>query len=61
MVYFHYHFRFLADMPSGAVFVVFGIVASLTEGVGSAMGRTTALALLPYLYPSHVGLLTVSL
>jgi MFS family permease len=49
---------FLTYMPPGAVFVVFAIVLRSTEGVGWAMGKTTTLALLPYLYPSHVGLLS---
>ena len=53
--------RFLTYMPPGAVFVAFGIVLRSTEGVGWAMGKTTTLALLPYLYPSHVGLLAVCL
>ena len=51
--------RFLVDMPPGAVFVVVGIVLRSAEGVGWAMGNTTTLALLPYLYPSRVGLLSV--
>jgi MFS family permease len=50
--------RFLVDMPPGAVFVVVGIVLRSAEGVGWAMGNTTTLALLPYLYPSRVGLLS---
>ena len=45
--------RFPADMPAGAVFIVFGIVLRMTEGVGWAMVKTTSLALLPYLFPSH--------
>ena len=53
--------RFLADMPAGAVFNVFGIVLRMTEGVGWAMVKTTSLALLPYLFPSNIGMLTVSL
>ena len=45
-------------MPAGAVFIVFGIVLRMTEGVGWAMGKTTSLA---YLFPSNIGMLTVSL
>lgn len=48
-------------MPPGVVFVVFGILLGSIEGVGWAMGKTTILALLPTLYPSHVGLISVSL
>ena len=48
-------------MPAGAVFIVFGIVLRMTEGVGWAMVKTTSLALLPYLFPSNIGMLTVSL
>ena len=48
-------------MPAGAVFIVFGIVLRMTEGVGWAMSKITSLAILPDLYPSHVGLLTVSI
>ena len=47
-------------MPPGAVFVVFGVALRMTEGVGWAMGKITALAMVPYLYPSHIGFLTVS-
>ena len=48
-------------MSAGAVFIVFGIVLRMTEGVGWAMVKTTSLALLPYLFPSNIGMLTVSL
>ena len=54
-------FRFLADMPPGPVFIMFGILLRLTEGVGWAMTLTTSLAFLPVLFPSHIATLTVSL
>ena len=54
-------FRFLADMPAGGSFIVFGILLGMTESVGWAMSKITAMAILPDLYPSHVGLQTVSI
>ena len=47
-------------MPSGAVFLVFGILLRMTEGVGWAMYTTTTLSLLAQLFPAHVGTLTVN-
>ena len=54
-------YRSLAYMPSAALFVVYGILLRVTEGVGWAMSSTTTFALIPVLFPSHVGTLTVSL
>ena len=48
-------------MPSATLFVVYGVLLRLTEGVGWAMSNTTTLAFIPVLFPSHVGKLTVSL
>ena len=47
-------------MPSATLFVVYGVLLRLTEGVGWAMSNTTTLAFIPVLFPSHVGKLTVS-
>ena len=53
--------RFLAYMPSSTSFVVYGILLRVTEGVGWAMSNTTIIALIPVLFPSRVGTLTVSI
>ena len=53
--------RPLAYMPSAASFVACGILLRVVEGVGWAMSITTTFALIPVLFPSHVGTLTVSL
>jgi hypothetical protein len=49
---------FLADMPSGTVFIVFGILLRLTEGVGWTMSTVSSFALVSHLYPSRVGTIT---
>ena len=48
------------DMPAGKVFIVFGILLRMTEGVGWAMCTTTTLSLVAQLFPDRVGTLTVS-
>ena len=53
--------RFLAYMPSSTSFVVYGILLRVTEGVGWAMTNTTTFTLIPVLFPSRVGTLTVSI
>ena len=47
-------------MPPGTVSVVFGILLRMTEGVGWAMTLATTFALLPSLFPSRIGTITVS-
>ena len=54
------HYRFLVDMPSGTVFIVFAVLIRMIEGVGWAMTVATTFAFLPILYPSRVATLTVS-
>jgi MFS family permease len=49
---------FLVDMPSGVVFLVFGILLRMTEGVGWAMCTTTTLSLVAQLFPDYVGTLS---
>lgn len=51
--------RFLADMPYGWVFITFAVLLRMTEGVGSSMSLTAIYTLLPELYPTRVGLVTV--
>ena len=58
--YYTYHGRFLVDMPLGVVFLVFGILLRMTEGVGWAMSTTTTLSLIAQLFPDYVGTLSVS-
>jgi len=58
--YFSVHTpRFTSLMPSGWVFILFCVLLRMTEGVGSAMLTTAAFALLPELFPNHVGTLMV--
>lgn len=52
---------FLYNMASGSVFIASGVVASAADGIGEALAETTAMALIAYLYPRHVGFLTVIL
>ena len=51
--------RFLVDMPYGWVFIMFAVLLRMTEGLGSSMAFTAIYTLLPELYPTRVGLVTV--
>ena len=51
--------RFLVDMPSGLVFIIFAILLRMTEGVGWSMCTTTTFSLLAQLFPTRVGTVTV--
>lgn len=53
-------YRFVADLPSGWVFILFCTLLRMTEGVGSAMFFTATFTLLPEYYPSRIGTLLVS-
>ena len=48
-------------MPSTQMFVIFGILLRLVEGVGWAMCETANFALMPQLFPSRIATVNVSL
>ena len=53
--------RFTSLMPSGWIFIVFCVLLSMTQGVGSAMFTTAAYALLVELFPNNVSTVMVCL
>ena len=59
-IYSNLFSSFLVDLPSGAVFVVCSVALRAVEGVGWTMSAVSTLALVPNLFPSHIGTVTVS-
>jgi hypothetical protein len=51
--------RFVAELPSGWVFILFCVLLRMTEGVGSAMYFTAAFTLVPQFYPTRVSTVMV--
>lgn len=58
-IIYSFTLRFLENMPYGWVFIMFAVLLRMTEGVGSSMTFTAIYTLLPELFPTRVGLLTV--
>ena len=55
-----YCYRFVAELPSGWVFILFCVLLRMTEGVGSAMYFTATFTLVPEFYPTKVSTVMVS-
>ena len=51
--------RFVAELPSGWVFILFCVLLRMTEGVGSAMYFTATFTLVPEFYPNRVSTIMV--
>lgn len=58
---YYYFYRFVSELPSGWIFILFCVLLRMTEGVGSAMLFTAVFTLLPEYYPSKVGTIMVNL
>lgn len=52
--------RFVAELPSGWVFILFCVLLRMTEGVGSAMYFTATFTLVPEFYPTKVSTVMVN-
>ncbi len=47
-------------LSPGWMFIVYCVLLRMTEGVGSALYMTSTFTILPILYPTQIGMITVS-
>ena len=59
-VHYFYLYRFVTEMPNGAVFIAFSFILRAVEGVGTSMYSTASYALMAQLFSEHKGMIVVS-
>ena len=57
---YFYLYRFVTEMPNGAVFIAFSFILRAVEGVGTSMYGTASYALMAQLFSEHKGMIVVS-